>query len=93
MIGTRDLLNYGGVSETSIIKTVLGRGLCVFQQRFAMLLTLALFLASVFCSLYCWTISMRQGKEPVSRKNHVFLLFVCYTIRKELAFLKDWPSA
>ena len=96
MIGTRDLVNYGGVLETSIIKTVRGRGLCVLQQRFAMLLTLALFLASVFCSLYCWTISMRQGKEPVSRKNHVFLLFVCYTlntIRKELAFLKDWPSA
>ena len=72
MIGTRDLVNYGGVSETSIIKTVLGRGLCVFQRRFAMLLTLALFLASVFCSLYCWTISMRQGKELVSRKNIFF---------------------
>ena len=78
MIGTRDLVNYGGVSETSIIKTVLGRGLCVFQRRFAMLLTLALFLASVFCSLYCWTISMRQGKEPVSRKNHFSSICLLY---------------
>ena len=72
VIGTRDLVNYGGVLETSIIKTVRGRGLCVLQQRFAMLLSLALFLASVFCSLFCWTISMRQGKELVSRNNNFF---------------------
>ena len=72
VIGTRDLVNYGGVLETSIIKTVRGRGLCVLQQRFAMLLSLALLLASVFCSLFCWTISMRQGKELVSRNNNFF---------------------
>ena len=94
MIETRDLVNYGGVSETSIIKTVLGRGLCVLQQRFALLLTLALFLASVFCSLYCWTISTKQRKELVSRKNHYLnvLSFVCYTlntIREELTFMND----
>ena len=72
MIGTRDSVSYGGVSETSIIKIVRGRGLCVFQQRFAMLLTLALLLASVFCSLYCWTISKRQRKKLVSRTDHFF---------------------
>ena len=97
VIGTRDLVNHGGVSETSIIKIVHGRGLCVLQQRFALLLSLALFLASVFCSLYCWTISTKQRKELVSRKNHYLnvLSFVCYTlntIREELTFMNDWPA-
>ena len=70
LIVTRDLRNYGGVWEAIVNKTVCGHGLCVFQQRFAMHWTLALFLASVFCSLYCWTISKKQRKELVSRDNH-----------------------
>ena len=61
LIITRDLRNYGGVWEAIVNKTVCGHGLCVFQQRFAMHWTLALFLASVFCSLYCWaTVKFRK---------------------------------
>ena len=70
---TRDFRNYGGVWEAIVNKTVRGLGLCVFQQRFAMHWTLALFLASVSFSLYmcCWTISTKQRKELVSRDNHL----------------------
>ena len=71
LIVTRDLEKNGGVWEAIVNKTVHGLGLCVFQQRFAMHWTLALFLASVFCSLYCWTISTKQRKELVSRDNHL----------------------
>ena len=74
LIVTRDLEKNGGVWEAIVNKTVRGLGLCVlcvFQQRFAMHWTLALFLASVFCSLYCWTISTKQRKELVSRDNHL----------------------
>ena len=78
LIVTRDLRNYGGVWEAIVNKTVCGHGLCVFQQRFAMHWTLALFLASVFCSLYCWTISTKQRKELVSRDNHLTTCQIWY---------------
>ena len=74
LIVTRDLGKNGGVWKAIVNKTVRGLGLCVFQQRFAMHWTLALFLASVFCSLYCWTISTKQRKELVSRDNHLTLI-------------------
>ena len=70
LIVTRDLGKNGGVWEAIVNKTVRGLGLCVFLQRFAMQWTLALFLASVFCSLYCWAISTKQRKELVSRDNY-----------------------
>ena len=95
---TRDLGKNGGVWEAMVSKTVRGLGLCVFQQRFAMHWTLALFLASVFCSLYCWTISTKQRKELVSRDNH--LITFCqiwylehYPIRAGSAqFLRRFPQ-
>ena len=99
LIVTRDLGKNGGVWETIINKTVRGLGLCEFQQRFVMHWTLALFLlASVFCSLYCWTISTKQRKELVSRDNH--LITFCqiwylehYPIRAGSAqFLRRFPQ-
>ena len=44
---------------------------CFSAARFAMHWILALFLASVFCSLYCWAISTKQRKELVSTDNHL----------------------
>ena len=44
---------------------------CFSAARFAMHSILALFLASVFCSLYCWAISTKQRKELVSTDNHL----------------------
>ena len=98
LIVTRDLGKNGGVWEAIVNKTVRGLGLCVFQQRFAMHWTLALFLASVFCSLYCWTISTKQRKELASRDNH--LITFCqiwylehYPIRAGSArFLRRFPQ-
>ena len=98
LIVTRGVGNYGDVSEAIVNKTVRGLELCVFQQRFAMHWTLALFLASVFCSLYCWTISTKRRKELVSRDNH--LITFCqiwylehYAIRAGSAqFLRWFPQ-
>ena len=85
LIVTRDLRNYGGVWEAIVNKTVCGHGLCVFQQRFAMDWTLALFLASVFCSLYCWTISTKQRKELVSRDRDHLITFC------QIWYLEHYP--
>ena len=84
LIVTRDLGKNGGVWEAIVNKTVRGLGLCVFQQRFAMHWTLALFSASVFCSLYCWTISTKQRKELVIRDNH--LITFC-----QMWYLEHYP--
>ena len=98
LIVTRDLGKNGGVWEAIVNKTVRGLGLCVFQQRFAMHWTLALFLASVFCFLYCWAISTKQRKELVSRDNY-FITFCQiwylehYPIRADSAqFLRRFPQ-
>ena len=98
VIVTRDLGKNGGVWEAIVNKTVRGLGLCVFQQRFAMQWTLALFLASVFCSLYCWAISTKQRKELVSRDNY-FITFCQiwylehYPIRADSAqLLRQFPQ-
>ena len=84
LIVTRDLGKNGGVWKAIVNKTVRGLGLCVFQQRFAMHWTLALFLASMFCSLYCWTISTKQRKELVCRDNH--LITFC-----QIWYLEHYP--
>ena len=85
LIVTRDLGKNGGVWEAIVNKTVRGLGLCVFQQRFAMHWTLALFLASVFCSLYCWTISTKQRKELVSRDRDHLITFC------QIWYLEHYP--
>ena len=68
----RYLENYAGFSETNITQTVVGLGLYVSPQRFAVLLTPALFLVSAYYSLNWWNISMSQGKKLVS---NMFLFF------------------
>ena len=47
----RYLENYAGFSEANITQTVVGLGLYVSPQRFAVLLTPALFLVSAYYSL------------------------------------------
>ena len=68
----RYLENYAGFSEANITQTVVGLGLYVSPQRFAVLLTPALFLVSAYYSLNWWNISMSQGKKLVS---NMFLFF------------------
>ena len=92
LIVTRDLGKNGGVWEAIVNKTVRGLGLCVFQQRFAMHWTLALFLASVFCSLYCWTISTKQRKELVSRDNHLTFCQIWYLEHYAIFLLTIYES-
>ena len=82
---TRCLENYAGFSEANITQTVVGRGLCVSPQRFAVLLTPDLSLVSAYYSLNWWNISTSQGKQLVS---NMFLFFTTHKKNNILSHVK-----